>query len=226
MGYTYAEIAKLIDHSLLQPMLTEAELGAGCQVAREYAVASVCVLPYFLKRAAALLAGSTIFPTTTIGFPHGAHTSAVKLTEAERALNDGAVELDMVVNISQVRSGRWDYVQNDIGGIVTLAHAAKARVKVIFENCYLDDAQKIRLCRLCGELGADWVKTSTGYAPGGANLADVKLMREHSPAAVQVKAAGGIRDLDTLLEYRALGVTRVGASRTVEMLEECRRRVG
>jgi deoxyribose-phosphate aldolase len=226
MGYTYAEIAKLIDHSLLQPMLTEAELEAGCQVAREYDVASVCVLPYFLKRAAALLAGSTVFPTTTIGFPHGAHTSAVKLTEAERALNDGAVELDMVVNISQVRSAHWDYVQNDIGGVVTLAHAAKARVKVIFENCYLDDAQKIRLCRLCGDLGADWVKTSTGYAPGGATLEDVKLMREHSPAAVQVKAAGGIRDLDTLLEYRALGVTRVGASRTVEMLKECRRRVG
>lgn len=226
MDYTYADVAKMIDHSLLNPALTADELAAGCRVALDYDVASVCILPYDLKRCAAALAGSTVKPSTTIGFPHGGHTTTVKHAEAQQALADGGQELDMVVNISMVRSGDWDYVKADIAAVIEPAHAAGAKVKVIFENCYLTDAQKIRLCEICTELNADWVKTSTGYGSGGATIPDLKLMIQHTPRTVQVKAAGGVRDLDTLLQVRALGVTRVGASRTVEMLDECRRRVG
>jgi deoxyribose-phosphate aldolase len=164
--------------------------------------------------------------STTIGFPHGAHTTAVKLAEAMRALADGGEELDIVVNISKVLSGDWGYVRDDIGPVIETAHEASQKVKVIFENCYLNDAQKIRLCEICGELGADWVKTSTGYGTGGATIEDLQLMRRHAPARVQVKAAGGVRDLDMLLQVRAIGVTRVGASRTPAMLDECRQRLG
>jgi deoxyribose-phosphate aldolase len=224
--YTYADIAKMIDHSLLNPTLTAAELEAGCRVALEYDVASVCIMPYYLRRCGEILRGSTVRASTTIGFPHGGHATATKLAEARQALADGGEELDMVVNISQVLSGEWAYVREDIRVVVEAAHEAGRKVKVIFENCYLQDEQKVRLCEICGELGADWVKTSTGYGSGGATLEDLKLMRAHSPEYVQVKAAGGIRTLDALLEVRALGVTRVGASRTVEMLDECRRRVG
>ena len=151
--------------------------------------------------------------------------TALRFDEATRALADGGQELDMVVNISQVLSGQWDYVRADVRAVVEAAHDAGQKVKVIFENCYLQDDHKIALCEICGDLGADWVKTSTGYAPGGATMADLKLMREHSPPHVQVKAAGGIRDLDKLLAVRAIGVTRVGASRTKDMLDECRRRL-
>ncbi len=225
MNYTYADIAKMIDHSLLNPTLTAQELDSGCRLARLYDVASVCILPYALRRCAELLRGSTVKASTTIGFPHGGHTTAVKVAEAERALADGGEELDMVVNISQVLSGAWDDVRRDLSSVIEAAHAKSAKVKVIFENCYLQNEHKIRLCTLCGELGADWVKTSTGYGSGGATIDDLKLMRAHSPAAVQVKAAGGVRDLDKLLEVRALGVTRCGASRTKEMLDDCRRRL-
>jgi deoxyribose-phosphate aldolase len=226
MDYVYQDIAGMIDHSLLNPALTDADLDAGCRLAVAYGVASVCILPYYLSRAADLLAGSPVRASTTIGFPHGGHTTAVKAAEAERAVADGGQELDMVINISQALSGRWDYVRDDIRAIVDVAHAARRQVKVIFENGHLNDAQKIRLCEICGELGADWVKTSTGYGPGGATVADLTLMRQHSPATVQVKAAGGVRDLDTLLTVRAIGVTRVGASRTNDILDECRRRLG
>lgn len=225
MSYTYSDIAKMIDHSLLNPALTASDLDAGCRLARRYDVASVCILPYALARCADLLKGSTVQASTTIGFPHGGHTTAVKVAEAERALADGGQELDMVVNISQVLSENWDYVRRDIAGVIEVAHAKQARVKVIFENCYLRDEHKIRLCEICGELRADWVKTSTGYGSGGATMDDLKLMRKHSPEFVQVKAAGGVRDLDALLEVRALGVTRCGASRTKDMLDECRRRL-
>jgi deoxyribose-phosphate aldolase len=224
-AYTYLDIAKMIDHSLLNPSLSAQDLEAGCRVALEYDVASVCILPYYLARCAEILAGSTVLPGTTIGFPHGGHTTAVKVAEAERALADGGCELDMVANISQVLSANWDHVRTDIGAVVEVTHAAGRRVKVIFENCYLADDHKIRLCGICGELGADWVKTSTGYGTGGATHEDLKLMRAHSPAHVQVKAAGGIRDLDALLAVRELGVTRVGASRTEDILNECRRRL-
>ncbi len=226
MDYTYDDIAGMIDHSLLRPSLTADELEAGCRLAVDYRVASVCILPYYLKRCAEILAGSGVRASTTIGFPHGGHTTAVKLAEARQALADGGQELDMVVNISQVLSGGWDYVRSDIAAVVDAAHEAGRMVKVIFENCYLEDAHKIRLCEICGEVGADWVKTSTGYGDGGATHEDLKLMRAHAPAHVQVKAAGGVRDLDALLAVRALGVSRVGASRTPDMLDECRRRLG
>ncbi len=226
MDYTYDDIAGMIDHSLLGPSLTVDELEAGCRLAVEYRCASVCILPYFLKGCADILRGSGVRASTTIGFPHGGHATAVKMAEARQALADGGQELDMVVNISQVLSGEWDYVRRDVKSVVDLAHAAGQKVKVIFENCYLEDAHKIRLCEICGDLGADWVKTSTGYGSGGATHADLKLMRAHAPADVQVKAAGGIRDLDALLAVRALGVTRVGASRTADILDECRRRLG
>ena len=226
MDYSYEDISKMIDHSLLNPTLAEHDLEAGIVLARAYDVASVCIMPYYLRRCAELLADSTVKASTTIGFPHGGHTTAVKQAEAERAVADGCQELDMVVNISKVLSGDWDYVRADIKAVVDVAHAAGQRVKVIFENCYLNDEQKIRLCEICGELNADWVKTSTGYGTGGATVADLTLMRKHAPDHVQIKAAGGVRDLDTLLEVRALGVSRVGASRTKQMLDDCRQRLG
>lgn len=225
MSYTYRDIAKMIDHSLLNPTLSWKELEDGCRLAREYGVASVCILPYALPRCAEILQGSDVKPSTTIGFPHGGHTTAIKRAEAERAVADGGEELDMVVNISKVLSGDWDYVRSDIREVIEVAHASGRKVKVIFENCYLADEHKVRLCEISGELDADWVKTSTGYGSGGATHADLKLMRAHSPAHVQVKAAGGVRDLDSLLAVREIGVTRVGASRTKDMLDECRRRL-
>ena len=225
MEYTYEDVAKMIDHSLLNPSLSADDLERGCQLALDYNVASACIVPYYLKRCAEILAGSTVQASTTIGFPHGCHTTAVKLAEARQALTDGGEELDMVVNISKVLSQDWTYVREDIKAVIDLTHAQGSKVKVIFENCYLNDEQKIRLCEICGELNADWVKTSTGYGSGGATMEDLALMRKHSPKQVQVKAAGGVRDLDKLLEVRALGVTRVGASRTAEMLDECRRRL-
>ena len=226
MDYTYQDIAKMIDHSLLNPTLSDRDLEQGCQLALAYDVASVCIMPYYLARCAAILKGSTVMASTTIGFPHGGHTTAVKLAETKQALADGGQELDMVVNISKVLSGDWDYVRADLAAVIDATHEQGQKVKVIFENCYLTDDQKVRLCQLCGEFGPDWVKTSTGYGTGGATLEDLRLMRENSPAEVQVKAAGGVRDMDKLLEVRALGVTRVGASRTAEMLDECKRRLG
>jgi len=226
MNYTYLDIAKMIDHSLLNPTLTASNLEQGIQLALAYDVASVCILPYYLKRCAEHLRGSAVKASATIGFPHGGHSTAIKVAEARQALADGGEELDMVVNISQVLSGGWSYVRDEIGAVVGAAHEAGKKVKVIFENCYLKDDHKIRLCQICGELDADWVKTSTGYGTGGATLEDLQLMRKHAPPRVQVKAAGGVRDLDMLLRVREIGVTRVGASRTAEMLDECRRRLG
>jgi deoxyribose-phosphate aldolase len=225
MDYTYEDIAKMIDHSLLNPILTVDDLESGIRLARDYDVASVCILPYYLRRCAEALAGSRVKASTTIGFPHGGHTTVIKVAEARQALADGCQEVDMVVNISKVLSGDWAYVREDIGGVIDAAHQAGQKVKVIFENCYLNDAQKIQLCEICGELRADWVKTSTGYGTGGATMEDLALMRRHSPDYVQVKAAGGVRDLDTLLKVRELGVTRAGATRTASMLDECRRRL-
>lgn len=224
MNYTYQDIAKMIDHSLLNPTLTTADLEAGLQVALDYDVGSVCIMPYALKRCAEALAGSTVKASTTIGFPHGGHTTAVKVAETRQALLDGGEELDMVVNISQVLSGDWAYVRADIAAVIEVTHSYGQKVKVIFENAYLNDEQKIRLCEICGELRADWVKTSTGYAPGGATDHDLALMRKHSPEYVQVKAAGGVRSLERLLEVRAIGVTRVGATATIAILDEVRAR--
>ena len=214
----------MIDHSLLNPALTAEELEDGCRLALRYNVASVCILPYYAARCAELLAGFTVNTSTTIGFPHGANRTAIKLAEAGYALNDGAIELDTVINISKARSGDWDYVAEEIFSVANLVHSRHAKIKVIFENAYLADAEKIRLCEICGDIGADWVKTSTGFAPGGATMEDLKLMRKYAPPQVQVKAAGGIRELDTLLEVRDIGVTRVGATRTAQILDEGRRR--
>ncbi len=223
---TLAELARMVDHSLLQPTLTDADLERGCLLAREWNVASVCIKPYAVRLAAQLLAGSSVKASTVIGFPHGGHLTAVKVFEAERAMDDGATELDMVVNIGKVLSGEWNYVAHDIAAVVNTAHARNAKVKVIFENAYLKDDHKKELCRICGEVRADWVKTSTGYAESGATLDDLKLMREHSPPWVQVKAAGGVRTFERLMEVRAIGVTRVGATATAAILDEARRQLG
>jgi deoxyribose-phosphate aldolase len=224
--YTYEEIAKMIDHSLLNPALTTADLEAGCALAAQFNTASVCILPYYTARCRELLDGSTVFTSTTIGFPHGGHLQTVKLFEAEQALCDGAQELDAVINISKAKSGDWGYVEAELRALTDLAHAGGARIKIIFENFYLTGEEKIRLCEICGAIGADWVKTSTGYAGGGATMEDLVLMRAHAPAHVQVKAAGGVRDLDTLLKVRSLGVTRVGSTRTALQLNDCKARLG
>jgi deoxyribose-phosphate aldolase len=183
-------------------------------------------MPYALKWLAEKLAGSQVKASATIGFPHGGHATRIKVAEAAQALDDGAEELDVVINISLALSGEWNAVRDDIRAVIDVTHARGQKVKVIFENAYLNDDQKIRLCEICGELNADWVKTSTGYAPGGATNEDLALMRKHTPAHTQVKAAGGVRTLDRLLEARALGVTRVGATATVTILEEAKRRLG
>src|SRR5579859_4409856 len=173
MNYTYLDIAKMIDHSLLNPTLTASDLEQGIQLALAYDVASVCILPYYLKRCAEHLRGSAVKASGTIGFPHGGHSTAIKLAEARQALADGGEELDMVVNISQVLSGNWAYVRRDIAAVVDVAHQRETKVKVIFENCYLQNEHKIRLCEICSELHADWVKTSTGYGSGGATIDDL-----------------------------------------------------
>jgi deoxyribose-phosphate aldolase len=218
------DIAKMIDHSLLQPNMTAEELERGIRLARQYGVASVCVLPYYLRRCAEALHGSGVLPSTVIGFPHGSNTTKVKVAEAQQAIDDGGAELDMVVNVSKVLSGDWQYVRDEIRAVVENTHGCGGRVKVIFENCYLRNEHKVRLCEICGELQADWVKTSTGFGTGGATVEDVRLMREHCPPHVQVKAAGGIRGLDTALALREAGATRLGCSKTAEVLEELRRR--
>ncbi len=224
--YSYPDVAKMIDHSLLNPTLTWDDLEGGSALALAYDVASVCIMPYALKHCAERLRGSDVRASTTIGFPHGNHRTGVKVAEARQALADGGEELDMVVNISKVLSGDWSYVRDDIRSVVEETHSGGQKVKVIFENAYLNTDQKIRLCEICAEVRADWVKTSTGYAPSGATDADLILMRKYSPPYVQVKAAGGVRDLDALLRVRALGATRCGATRTASMLDEARRRLG
>lgn len=226
MNYAYTDLSKLIDHSLLMPTMTVAELEAGCELAKQYDVASVCIMPYYLKRCAEILAGTTVQPSTTIGFPHGGHTTLAKQYEAERAVEDGCQELDMVVNISQVLSEQWNYVRQDIESVIKIAHAADRKVKVIFENCYLQDSHKIELCKICCDVNADWVKTSTGYGTGGATMEDLQLMLDHVTGPVQVKAAGGVRDLETLIKVKEMGVTRVGASKTAAMLSPAREQLG
>lgn len=224
-GQTYESIAKRIDHSLLGPTLTEAELAEGCRLAARYQVASVCIKPFAVAMAAELLHGTGVFVGTTIGFPHGGHATAVKQFEAERALGDGASELDMVVNVGQVIGGQWAAVRADVEAITETAHARGAIVKVIFENCYLTDPMKVRLCEICGEVKADYVKTSTGYGTGGATHADLVLMRKAAPPHVKLKAAGGVRDLDGAIAVARLGCDRIGASRTAEILDALKARL-
>jgi deoxyribose-phosphate aldolase len=224
--FAYADIAKMLDHSLLQPVLTDAEMEKGCLLARDYGVASACIKPYAVRLAAKLLAGSGVAVGTVIGFPHGSHLTKIKAAEAEAAMDDGASELDMVVNIGKVLSKDWGYVADDVRAVVESAHRRKAIVKVIFENCFLQNEHKEQLCRICGEVGADFVKTSTGYGDAGATDEDLVLMRRCAPPRVQVKAAGGVRNFDRLLAVRQLGVTRVGATASKPILDECKVRLG
>jgi deoxyribose-phosphate aldolase len=242
MKYSYEQLAKTIDHSLLHPTMTDAELEDGCRLAAKYGVASVCIKPYFVRRAAALLAGTGVNVGAVIGFPHGSSTTECKRHETEVACRDGAVEIDMVVNVGKALSGDWDYVERDVRAVCDEAHARGAKVKVIFENDYLtqggaglssDDIKK-RLCELCERAGADWVKTSSGYGfvkqpDGGYNYQgatehDLALMRAAVSSRVDVKAAGGVRDLDGLIRVRDLGASRCGATATAAMLDEYRRR--
>lgn len=224
MKYTLAQIANTIDTSLLNPTMPESVLEEGCHTALKYNAASACVMPYFLKRCAEILKGSEVMASTVIGFPHGGQVTSVKIAETKQALADGGQELDVVVNISKVLSGDWDYVRNELKLIVDLVRDHKQKTKIIFENCYYDDAQKIKLCEICAEVKPNWVKTSTGYGTGGATIPDLKLMLEHSPKPIEVKAAGGVRTLDGLIEVLDLGVTRVGSTRTVEFCEEFKKR--
>jgi deoxyribose-phosphate aldolase len=218
------DIAKMIDHSLLRPELDDAFVEDGCRLAAKYHVASVCVRPADVRRAKAILDGTDVAVGTTIGFPHGNHTTEVKVFEAKRALADGATELDMVLPIGALKSGRDADVEADIRAVVEVGHAAGAIVKVIFENAYLTDAEKVRACRLTEAAGGDFVKTSTGFASGGATHDDLRLMRANTSAAIGVKAAGGVRSLDALLAVMDLGVTRVGATATEAIIEEFRAR--
>lgn len=222
---TYDLIAKRIDHSLLQPTLTEEEMENGCRVAAEYGVASVCIKPFAVALATKLLRGTGVEVGTTIGFPHGGHMTSVKVYESKQAMDDGATELDMVVNIGQVLGGHWSAVATDIEAVVEAAHERDAIVKVIFENCFLNDDQKVRLCRICGEVGADYVKTSTGYGTGGATRDDLILMRKSSPPRVKLKAAGGVRTLDQAIEVVELDCDRFGASKTAEILDDLKGRL-
>ncbi len=221
---TERQIAKTIDHSLLRPELDDAFVEAGCRLAAEYDVASVCVRPVDVRRAAAILAATDVKVGTVIGFPHGANLTATKVHEAHRALEDGAVELDMVIDIGALRSGRDDDVRTDIAAVVEAAHAGGAIVKVILENAYLTDDEKVRGSRLAEAAGAEFVKTSTGFAPGGATHEDLALMRRTVSDHVQVKAAGGVRTLDALIDVMNLGVTRVGATATKTIIDDFRQR--
>lgn len=223
--FTYEDISRMIDHSLLKPSMTIQEFESGIALAAAYKAGSVCIQPHYLKRCAEVLRGTGCRASTVIGFPHGGHVTSIKVAEARQALADGGEELDLVCNISRVISNDWDYVVSDLRAVIDITHAAGQKVKVIFENCYLTDAAKIRLCEICSDLRADWVKTSTGYGTGGATMDDLRLMRKHAAPHVQVKAAGGVRDLPALLECRAIGVSRIGASATQAMLDDCRRQL-
>ncbi len=235
MKYTLAELAGMLDHSLLHPTMTDADLEAGCAIAAKYHVASVCIKPYWVKRTRELLAGTGVAVGTVIGFPHGGNTTQVKRYETEIACREGATEIDMVVNIGKVLSDDWNYVEQDIRAVVEEAHFHGAIVKVIFETDYVtNDADKVHLCAICERVGADYVKTSTGYgfvkgsdgkySYQGATEHDLLLMRAACSPTVKLKAAGGVRDLDTLIRCRDLGVDRVGATATAVMLDEYVRR--
>ncbi|WP_404306282.1 deoxyribose-phosphate aldolase [Neorhodopirellula lusitana] len=222
----YADLAKMIDHSILQPNSSVTDFESGIDLALAYDVASVCIMPHYAKRCSERLAGSSVISSTVIGFPHGGHTTAIKRAEALQAIDDGCQELDMVCSISNVVSGNWDYVRDDIAAVIEVAHQASRQVKVIFENCYLDDDQKTRLCEICSELKADWVKTSTGFGTSGATMEDLRLMRRVAAPEVQVKAAGGVRNLDDLIAVKKIGASRCGSSRTQGLLDPLREKLG
>ena len=235
MKYTYSELAGMIDHALLHPTMTDAELRAGCELAAQYDVASVCIKPYAVKSAVEFLKGSAVAVGTVIGFRHGSNATEVKRFETAAACRNGATEIDMVINVGKALTGDFDFVEKDIREVVEESHRHGALVKIILETDFLpDDKIKAKLCEICGKANADFVKTSTGFgfvkqADGGYNYQgatahDLKLMRAHSPPGVQVKASGGIRNLDDLILARDLGATRCGTSATAALLDEYRRR--
>ena len=231
------ELAKMIDHSILHPTHTDDDLKKQCEVAKTCNVATVCVKPYAVNQAVDYLRGTEIKVGCVIGFPHGNSTTSVKVFETETACNDGATEIDMVINIGKALAGDWQYVENEIKAITDACHKHKAILKVIFETDYVTKTEdKIKLCEICTKVGADFVKTSTGYgyvkkADGdfnyqGATVADIELMRKYSGSKVQVKSAGGVRTLDDLLNMKAAGATRSGATATEAILKEALKRFG
>ena len=224
VSLTERDIAKTIDHSLLRPELDDAFVEDGCRLAARYDVASVCVPPVHVRRAAAILAGTDVAVGTVVGFPHGYATTETKVDETRQALADGATEIDMVIQIGALKSGRDAEVQADIAAVVEVAHAGGAILKVIFENAYLTDDEKVRACQLTEAAGGDYVKTSTGFAASGATHDDLRLMRASASPHIGVKAAGGVRSLDALLEVMALGVTRIGATVTAAIIDDFRAR--
>jgi deoxyribose-phosphate aldolase len=219
---TYAQLAGSIDHSLLKPTLTTDDIRSGCKLAADYQVVSVCVRPADVTLAASELTGTGVAVGTVVSFPHGDSTTSIKVAEAEKAMEDGAVELDMVLNIGWLLSGQDEDVQADIAAVVDAS--GDAIVKVIFENAYLTDEQKIRACHLSEAAGADYVKTSTGYAPSGATIEDLRLMRANTSPRMKVKAAHGVRTLDALLAVIEAGADRCGATATATMLDDYRDR--
>jgi deoxyribose-phosphate aldolase len=232
-----AELAKMIDHSILHPTLTDEDLRRECEVARKYNVASVCVKPYAVKQAAGLLKGSDVLVGCVIGFPAGNSSIAVKVFETEIACKDGAVEIDMVINIGKALQEDWAYIEEEVKTVVDTSHKYGAITKVIFETDFITkDEHKIRLCKICSKIGADYVKTSTGfgfvkgadgkYSYKGATAHDLELMRKYSAPDVKVKAAGGVRTLADLLKFKEIGISRCGATATVAMLEEARKMFG
>lgn len=218
------DIAKMIDHSLLKPELTRQEIIDGCLLAKEYNCVSVCVKPCDVSTAREVLNKSGVLVTTVIGFPHGHHLTEVKVLEAELAIKQGCEELDMVMNIGRLKSGDYQLVEDDIRAVCDVAHKSGIAVKVILENYYLTDEEKIKACEISEKAGADFVKTSTGYAKGGATIHDLKLMRKTCSPKVRIKAAGGVRTLDAALMVRAVGGTRFGATATKKIIEEARQR--
>ena len=219
-GYTLEQVAKTIDHSILKPDFTYADVSAGAALALKFNTASYCIRPMDVAVAAKALAGSTVNVCTVIGFPHGSTTTAVKAFETADAIKNGAVEIDMVINVSALLSGDYDYVERDIRAVVDVAHAAGASVKVIFETAFLNDELIVRACELTERAGADYVKTSTGFASEGATLHNVQLMKATVGDRLKVKSSGGVRTLDQLIDYMDAGVTRSGCSATAQVLEE------
>ncbi len=229
------QIAKMIDHSILHPTFDDHKLIQECEVALRYNVASVCVKPYAVKKAVEILKGSEVAVGCVIGFPHGNSTISVKVFETEIAIRDGAVEIDMVINIGKALQGDWDYIEEELEAVVAVTKRNAAILKVIFENDFMpDDSYIIKLCELCTKTGCNYVKTSTGfgfvkqedgsYNYRGATLDHLRLMRKHAGPDVKVKAAGGVRDLDYFLQVMETGVSRVGATATIAILEEAKKR--
>jgi deoxyribose-phosphate aldolase len=216
----YQEIAGMIDHALLKPNFTEQDIIEGCQMAHNYGVAAVCVRPSDVSLAYEILKESKVLVTTVIGFPHGTSTTQSKVTEAQEAVENGAKELDVVLNIGKLKSGAYDYVKKDLKAVIDAAHELKTIVKVIFENAYLTNEEKIKACEMVNEIGADFAKTSTGFGPGGATKEDIILMRKHCLPQIRIKAAGGIKTLEQAVKFRELGCSRLGCSATAEILDQ------